>query len=84
MLLILIILAVIARFFTNFSNWRIAIALTCVFLLFAHLADNPASSANLVVAIIVSPVAYGIIHLFLIPLAWIKSKFKRHDWGRPA
>lgn len=82
MVLIFIVLAIIARFFTNFSNWMIALALTALFLLIAHLADNPPSSANLIFAIIASPAAYGIIHLFLLPLGWIKSKFKRNVWGR--
>ncbi len=83
MVLIILLGAIIGRFATNYSNWKIALALTFVFLLIAHLADNPPSSANLIVAIIVSPAAYGIIHLFLIPLSWIKSKFKRHNWDRP-
>jgi hypothetical protein len=82
MLLILMILAVMSRFATNFSNWKIALALTFVFLLFAHWADNPPSNANLIVAILVSPAAYGVIHLFLIPLGWLKSKIMRPAWGR--
>lgn len=84
MLLIITVGAIIARFATNFANWKIAVALTFVFLLIAHLADNPPSDANLIVAVIVSPAAYGIIHVFLIPLGWIKSKFKSQNWGRPA
>ncbi|MEM9573593.1 MAG: hypothetical protein AAF870_00010 [Pseudomonadota bacterium] len=82
MVLILVVLAIIARFFTNYSNWLIALALTAAFIFFASLADNPPQRPHLVIAIFISPLAFLIFYLLVRSLGWVKSKLKRNNWGR--
>lgn len=84
MLLILLILAIIARFATNYSNWKIALGLTAVVFLFAQMADRPNYNAHIFFAILFSPAIYGICHLVVAMLGWLKSKVMRPSFGRNA
>lgn len=84
MLSILIVLAVIARFVTDYSNWKIALGLTAVVFVFANMADSPSTDMHLFFAILFSPAIYGICHLFVAILGWVKSKTVKPSFGRDA
>ena len=73
MLLLTVIAAIIARFATNFANWKIAIALTLFVLVLLNTFDSDNNNMHLFFGLLFSPVIYAINHLFLVLLNWTKS-----------
>ena len=77
-----VLAAIAARWMTELAHWQIAVGLTLALAAFRYAADLPEISVDGTLTLIVSPAIFAIIWLFLVPIGWLKKKFKRHNWGR--
>lgn len=77
MILLTLIAAIVARVATNFANWKIALGLTLLVLVMLNSFDRPNYNAHLVFGVVLSPIIYGVNHLLLIVIGWVKVRVVR-------